>query len=1156
MNCRWSPRPWKLALPALLAILAIPASPLSTAAAAASSPPSENALGLRQRGLAELENEQYSAAASTFVELTRQAPDDPLPYANLAIAYLRQARLGEARSALARAFPLAPGRADLVAIEGEIAAAEGDLEGALALFRAAAESVPDRVDLQFALFRHGDAMGDDPGGAAMDAALVQLTRLRPDNLVVLLGAGQRAVARQDRKAATAAALRIRELLWEAPSGATAALDRLTTALDAGDLPGMRLPMQQLANLLRPGALFHQGVRELSSGILGIPVARFVREPPARVFGPPLSVSFGGDGAAMALGANPGRPSPSGARTLLSTDLDGDLRADLVRLISGESAGQIAIEARLATTNFRPEILGQAAGLLALQAADLDQDGRVDLLAVGRGGGLRLRGGIAGFSPWPFAAGEPVLRGAAIAALDFDLEGDLDLALAGQGAERGALLRSAVPGPVSAMPPEVLPPLAYGAVRRLLASDLDRDGDVDLLAVGASGLFWLDNLRQGRFSDRTRAARLEGAGTLLDAASADLDADGRPDLVVTGPAGVRFFRNTGGSFAPWPLAGAPAGRFDAVIAFDADNDGRLDLALAGPAGIVALGVRGALAAPHLERLPVAAPAGALSALTSADFDGDGDLDLAAVGPAGLVRFDNRGGNRNHWLSVRLRGLEQGNGKNDRLGFGATLELSRGAAYQFREVDDEATHLGLGSLPSADTLRVVWSNGVPQNRIAPVGDQRIVEEQVLKGSCPFLYAWTGERFEFVTDLLWNSPIGLPVAPGIWASPDPGELVRVDGLTARQGIYSLRLTEELWEAAFFDQVRLWVIDAPEAVEVASNLRVVPGAPPQPELVLASRGLRPPSAAWDGRGATVTPAIAYRDEIYAAGFTAGPLQGMAPAWSFTFELDHAPAAPIRLHLDGWVFPSDASLNLAAAQRTDLPYLAPRLEVETADGWEVLVADFGLPPGKTKTMVVDTPALPSGALRLRIVSSLWLAWDRIAWTTHFADSEARRVALLSPSRAELAYRGFSTMFRQAPNAPHVYDYDEVAFDSPWLPFPGRYTRYGDVGELLAEADDRTAILAPGDELALEFDATALPPVAAGFRRTLFLESQGWDKDADRNTFAGERLEPLPFRAMSGYPWRADEHYPATPELERYREEWLTREIGAEIPGADRRRTD
>ena len=34
----------------------------------------------------------------------------------------------------------------------------------------------------------------------------------------------------------------------------------------------------------------------------------------------------------------------------------------------------------------------------------------------------------------------------------------------------------------------------------------------------------------------------------------------------------------------------------------------------------------------------------------------------------------------------------------------------------------------------------------------------------GSCPFLYAWDGEEFRFVTDLLGGSPVGLSLRRGV--------------------------------------------------------------------------------------------------------------------------------------------------------------------------------------------------------------------------------------------------------------------------------------------------------------------------------------------------------------------------------------------------------
>ena len=85
-------------------------------------------------------------------------------------------------------------------------------------------------------------------------------------------------------------------------------------------------------------------------------------------------------------------------------------------------------------------------------------------------------------------------------------------------------------------------------------------------------------------------------------------------------------------------------------------------------------------------------------------------------------------------------------------------------------------------------------------------------------------------------------------------------------------------------------------------------------------------------------------------------------------------------------------------------------------------------------------------------------------------------------------------------------------------PFPGRYTRYGDVEELLAEADDRYAIFGPGDEIAVTFSADSLSELPEGRERTFFLEASGWCKDTDLYTAHSESVEPLPFRDMPSYP--------------------------------------
>ncbi|HKV12025.1 MAG TPA: FG-GAP-like repeat-containing protein [Thermoanaerobaculia bacterium] len=1102
----------RLLLPLLLAI----ALSLS---AQTPRPISEPAVALRNLGLAQLENEQPGQAGETFGKLAAIEPGDPLPFANLAVALLRQQKPGEAKAAIGQALAKAPGRADLLAIQGDVFQGAGEEAEALAAYRKATAADPDRVTAWYSLYRQASSSAEPDAEAVQTEALRALERLRPDNLVVVIQAGQRAIQGGDRAAATKAFLRVRELLGQqAPPQAAPVLQQVMEALEAGEVPKARVPALRLDNVLKPTPAYQQGLRELTFGIQGIPVERFANEPPPATFGDPAPVTF----RATAVAAD-------ATASVAAGDFDGDDRPDLARLIAGETP-RLEIRKSVGEPLRGPE----APGISRLLAADLDNDGKLDLIGSERERIAFWRGrGEGTFEDATAAAGLSPARGEAATVADFDLEGDLDLALPGE------LFRNALEGPFAAVGAQVLPEKIPAEIRNLVASDLDRDGDPDLVIAHAQGIAWLDNLRQGRFTDRTAASGLASAGAALAVTSADLDNDGLPDLIAAG-AGLSAWHNLGdGRFAPWTLEGFPQSKdLSGVMALDVDNDGRLDLAVLGPKDLVVLAQRGTREKPSFTPLPVeGAPAG-ISTLAAADLDGDGDLDLAAGGSSGLLRLENAGGNKNRWLAVRLRGLTQGNGKNNLFGLGATIEVRDGAAYQFREAAGPVTYLGLGQRADADVLRVVWTNGVPQNRLDVKGDQRIVEEQVLKGSCPFLYAWNGETFAFVTDLLWNSPVGLPVAPGVWAGSDPGELVRVDGVKAEDGLYRLRLTEELWEAAFFDAARLWVVDSPAGVETVSNLRVIPGER-QPDRILGSRAVRPVVAAWDGRGHDATARVRARDDVYASGYEPSAYQGVAKEWTFTFDLGEAPAAPVRLHLDGWIFPADASLNLAVAQRSDLPYLAPRLEVEKNGAWEPLLPAMGFPAGKRKTMVVDVPPLPPGARRLRIVTSLWLAWDRVAWTVAPADDEPVVQAMLAPREADLRFRGFSALVRKAPNAPHDYDYSRTSKESPWIAFPGRYTRYGDVLPLLEEADDRSVILAPGDEIAVTFDASGLPPVRPGWVRTVFLESHGWDKDADRNTYEGQTLEPLPFRGMKAY----GEPFPDTPEMRRYREEWLTREV-------------
>jgi hypothetical protein len=112
---------------------------------------------------------------------------------------------------------------------------------------------------------------------------------------------------------------------------------------------------------------------------------------------------------------------------------------------------------------------------------------------------------------------------------------------------------------------------------------------------------------------------------------------------------------------------------------------------------------------------------------ADFDHDGDLDVLIStnnGPAVLLRND--GGNRNHWLSVRLAGT-----KSNRDGIGAVVRVESSAGKQWNTVhsgssycsqSDLALTFGLGGDASAN-VEVVWPSGAKQQFKNVKANQRV-------------------------------------------------------------------------------------------------------------------------------------------------------------------------------------------------------------------------------------------------------------------------------------------------------------------------------------------------------------------------------------------------------------------------------------------------
>jgi hypothetical protein len=246
-------------------------------------------------------------------------------------------------------------------------------------------------------------------------------------------------------------------------------------------------------------------------------------------------------------------------------------------------------------------------------------------------------------------------------------------------------------------------------------------------------------------------------------------------------------------------------------------------------------------------------------------------------------------------------------------------------------------------------------------------------------------------------------------------------------------------------------------------------------------------------------------------------------------------------LVLNGWVDWADGSTFLGASQNGQ-GLIFPYLQVKDAKGeWKTVVEDMGIPSGKPKTMVVDLAGkFLSDSREVRIVTNLCVYWDEIFLIN---DSRAPQVELhpLNATAADVHFRGFSeALIDRTRQQPEQFIYSKVRSISNWNPTRGNYTRYGNVDSLVQAADDKMVIMGSGDELSLEFPANLAPP-KPGWTRDFLLLVDGWAKDADANTAFSENVMPLPFHAMSAYPYKASEHFPSDPDHAAYVKDFLTR---------------
>jgi Tfp pilus assembly protein PilF len=1080
-------------------------------------------------GLAALQVGHDVQADSKLAQFTQLASSEPAGWANWGLLALRQRNYDTAAERLHRARDLAPENSDIHYLTGLLESSRGNTVEAISELRKAVELDPNNLIATYKLAEEVERQGDEKSAEEFQSLIQKILTTQPDNLAALIELSRIAAKRGDSETFKSAVAKITARSSSWPDEVREQVTAVEAAANSSDLRAAATRTTFLRNVLVRVPEYRRDLAAIKPppGEEAAPFTHFLKlEAPVFATAPAdTSLTFK-PGAVT--GADSTQQAWIGAISLSGTGAP---------VIASASAREV----RLASGASFPFPGGTSTpGMNSVLPVDFNYDFKTDIVLAGQGGVRLLRQDNP--SAFTDVTAETKLTPAVINrkytgawSADIEADGDLDIVLA---SEQVTVLRNNGDGTFT----EIQPFSGVSGLAGFAWADLDADGDPDAALIDDQAkLHVFSNERQGQFTERSAPinARVRAINVL------DVNNDGVLDLVVAQDDGTITRLSDKDHGAGWDtadIAKANSGSKPlSLCVADLDNNGGLDLVLSrGTNTEIWLSdgngkftsIKDSLASDRVFDI--------------ADVNGDGRLDLLGLTPDGKPRQAINQGTKNyHWQIVRPRASQAtGDQRINSFGIGGEMEIRSGLLVQKQPITGPMLHFGLGEQTSADVIRVTWPNGTVRADFEVKADQEIVTEQRLKGSCPFLFAYNGKQMEFVKDAVpWGSAIGLRINTLGTASVEATEewyKIGRDQLVPRDGYYDIRITAELWETYYYDHLSLMVVDHPVGTEVFVDERfVIPAAKLTVTTVSTPRKI---ARAVDDKGQDVTSVVNTLDENYLGTFERGKYQGLAKDHYVEIDLgDEAPATgPLWLIANGWMHPTDSSINVAISQGGQEQPKPLSLEIpDGRGGWQVVRANMGFPAGRKKTCLFDLTGVfkPGVPRRLRLRTNLEVYWDSLEWAVGVANAELKTTRL-DPELADLHHRGYSVMNQVNASSPEVPDYNRLSSSKQvWRDLIGYYTRFGDVRELLMRADDRYVIMNAGDEMSFRFAAPPAPP--SGWVRDYVIAGDGWIKDGDYNSTFSKTVLPLPYHAKNLYitpPGRLEDEW----VYQQHPEDWQT----------------
>lgn len=406
-----------------------------------------------------------------------------------------------------------------------------------------------------------------------------------------------------------------------------------------------------------------------------------------------------------------------------------------------------------------------------------------------------------------------------------------------------------------------------------------------------------------------------------------------------------------------------------------------------------------------------------------------------------------------------------------------------------------------------------------------------------SCPELYTWNGSKLTFVTDVMGLGPLGVKKGPTTYLKPEPVEdtVIPPSDLKAEDGKLQLRMANEKHEIEYVDKVSLLAVDHPMGTRVLINdlhWGAFAGGR-EPTAIHTIKDLHAVPTTYERIPVFGTESVSTTDvssQVAVEGDGKLADSGLYDDNRWVFDLGElGNPKTIKLVLSGWMQYANKREKAAWIASGKRPPVSC-MEVQDADGNWVSIGDAPHPANYTKTVVYDLSGkFPAGVTHYRVRMRIYMRMHLDYAGVDTSDDASVTVHEVDPAQASLAFKGVS---RYTQNAYPMFFHDDIVDLTPGTQ-EGAFTRYGDVRPLLTTSDDEYVVMDQGDEISMSFDEPGA--LAAGMERTYIIHTDGYHQ-----TQTG-KVDPMPFHAMSNFPYGADEHYPDDAEHRTYLAEYETR---------------